>query len=253
MPDRVITRVIQLGQQCKRQRIGHRLQFLNRIKQQFSWDDGDEEEDAPLVQEHETDVLPAEIPGVQSEEDDKQVNSVNDSPVPTRALTNANLRSASLPAPQIAGVDDDDLIPHPVSDYESNGEESDEESVGEDIDEGPADEHEEGQTGESIEQDNDAPEFEQAEEFSSDEEEEEDVPPLRRLQRIRKKKEALTIEFANRAYQEKDGVLHINPAVLEAARENTKITSEILPKPTDQIGKIHVVLPQTGTAASKCV
>lgn len=38
------------------------------------------------------------------------------------------------------------------------------------------------------------------------------------------------IDFDNRTYAVDDGVMHINPAVLEQAKEDTKITSNILPR-----------------------
>jgi len=40
MPDRVVKRVVALGQCCKQQCVGDKLQFLNRIKEKFSWGDG---------------------------------------------------------------------------------------------------------------------------------------------------------------------------------------------------------------------
>ena len=54
---------------------------------------------------------------------------------------------------------------------------------------------------------------------------------VRRSMQVRKKKPPVTIDFANRAYSVHDGVLHISPDVLDQAREDSKITSEILPNP----------------------
>lgn len=50
---------------------------------------------------------------------------------------------------------------------------------------------------------------------------------VRRSRRQKKKKKPTEIDFTNRAYSLQDGTLHINPTVVEQAREDTKITSEI--------------------------
>eukprot|EP00956_Cyclotella_meneghiniana_P002565 scaffold3022_cov42-Cyclotella_meneghiniana.AAC.1 len=117
MPDRVIRRVKQLGKRCKQKRVGDRLQFLNRMKEQFSWGDGTEEYDETqgLVEPSPTDTLPAEIPGVELEGDYEQIQAVQDSPSApswlmeaSAALTNANLRQTASPDAEIAGVVDDE-------------------------------------------------------------------------------------------------------------------------------------------------
>jgi hypothetical protein len=51
-----------------------------------------------------------------------------------------------------------------------------------------------------------------------------DVAVRRRSTRIRKKRNALTIDFNNRAFAQKNGVVHINTNVQEQAREDRKIT-----------------------------
>ena len=126
---------------------------------------------------------------------------------------------------------------------------SDEESDGDDDEEDPEDENGNEQDGEEqqLHDEEDAPVFKQEGQIDSDDEEgeEEELQQLRRSQRIRKRKQPLKIDFANRVYQERDGVLHINPTVLEASRESTKITSVILPKPTELAGRIHVASPRT--------
>jgi hypothetical protein len=54
---------------------------------------------------------------------------------------------------------------------------------------------------------------------------ESDVAVRRRSTRIRRKRNGLTIDFNNRAFAHENGVIHINPNVLEQAREDLKITS----------------------------
>jgi hypothetical protein len=88
------------------------------LKQQFSWDHDEEDDVVPIIQPSETDVLPAEIPGVELEEDHAQVEAVHDLPGPTRAqlaasaLANANLRSVNSAESEIAGVYDENLTAH---------------------------------------------------------------------------------------------------------------------------------------------
>ena len=60
------------------------------------------------------------------------------------------------------------------------------------------------------------------------------IRTVRRSTRARKKKEPITIDFANRAYQMKDGTLHISQTMLDQVRQDTKITSPILPQPVLQ-------------------
>jgi hypothetical protein len=78
MPARVQRRVEKLGARSKQTRIGKRLQFLNRMKEKFSWGDGTEEDESQDLLEaepHETNVLPAEIQAVELEEDFEQVTA----------------------------------------------------------------------------------------------------------------------------------------------------------------------------------
>jgi hypothetical protein len=140
MPDRVVRRVISLGKRCKQQRVSQRLQFLNRLKEKFSWGDGTEEDDADqnLVEpeQHQTDVLPAEIPGVELEEDLEEIQAaVQPDNEPTHearaeaALQNANLRNTASDS-EIAGVNDNGLAlpadPPIVSDDNASQENEDE-------------------------------------------------------------------------------------------------------------------------------
>jgi hypothetical protein len=102
MPDKVVNRVIKLGQRAKQQCLGSRLKFLNRHQQDFDWDlDADE---PGLVEKppHETDALPAEIPGVFVESDFTGTETIEQTQAPTddehaaAALANANLDRAGF-------------------------------------------------------------------------------------------------------------------------------------------------------------
>jgi hypothetical protein len=71
----------------------------------------------------------------------------------------------------------------------------------------------------------------------------------RKSNRIRMIRQPDTVDFDGRTtsvYHHEDGVLHINPNVLEQAREDLKITSEILPKPSEATGdRIRLRSPRT--------
>jgi hypothetical protein len=133
MPDKVVNRVIKLGQRAKQQRLSSRLQFLNRHKERFGWD-LDEEQPTGLVDRtpRETDALPAEIPGVFVESDFVENNIIEQLPELTNdeqaaaALANANLDSPDTPD-ELAGVDFDDSAPVMISDDE--GDDEDDESI----------------------------------------------------------------------------------------------------------------------------
>ena len=216
----------------------------------------DEDGSQQLVEPHETNNLAAEIPGVELEEDSEVIQAVQDSPSgPNRleqaamALSNANLRHTATPDDEIAGVIDDENLDDPPTlvsdddgstDEESDG--TDEESDGEmeDDEEIDYEEIDYGEGGDGGELESEAGDGEDDVEQPGD-----DQIPLRRSERIKKKKEPLTIDFKNRTYREKDGMIHINPSVEEWAREGTKITSEILPKTKTTNEKIAVRSPRT--------
>ena len=81
------------------------------MKEQVSWSDSTEEEESQelLQTSHETNVLPAKIPGMELEEDDEALQSIQKDYGPTQALLavaalqNANLHDA-VPDTSIAGV-----------------------------------------------------------------------------------------------------------------------------------------------------
>eukprot|EP00956_Cyclotella_meneghiniana_P038953 scaffold162906_cov46-Cyclotella_meneghiniana.AAC.1 len=271
MPDRVIRRVKQLGKRCTQKRVGDRLQFLNRMKEQFSWGDGTEEYDETqgLVEPSPTDILPAEIPGVDLEDDYEQIQAVQDSPsapsrlaVASAVLTNANLRQTASPTTEIAGVvDDGNLDPPMVSDDEDESDNDEED----DDDDGSADDPDDdddsqpdfGNNEDSIASDQEPEDEEsvedneeQAGQINLQQQQQADSPQstgaVRRSVRRRKAPKRMKIDFENKAWVVEDGVLHISNGVLEAARENTKITSPILPKPKAADGRIQIKSPRTG-------
>lgn len=117
MPNCVINSVLKLGEKCKQKRVGQCIQFLNCLKQQFSWGDGTKDEDLPQLLEaepHDTDVLPAKLPSVELQDDSSDVNMIQPDVGPNTALTNAKLCNA-MPHSKIAGVDSDlSDDPHPL-------------------------------------------------------------------------------------------------------------------------------------------
>ncbi len=289
MPDRVIRRVVKLGKTCKQNRVSQRIQFLNQFKQQFSWGDGTEDDDSQSLLEpgsHETDILPAEIPGVDLAED--YLGAVQPDAGPTQlqlayaALANANLRT-SVPDSEIAGVDSADPHPPMVSDDEDKADEDDATSSNNShtrsdvvsLDPHGLDEAEAGQTNMLQDEDegntDDVSGIEGADKESicSDEESvcsdldsnsNPDTSPIRtvrRSTRARKKKEPITIDFANRAYQMKDGTLHISQTMLDQVRQDTKITSPILPQPVLQEpsdgSKMALRLPRTAGVSKQAL
>jgi hypothetical protein len=134
MPDRVVRRVIKLGDRCKQKRVSARIQFLNRHKEQFSWGDGTEDDDNAqglMEQEpHETDALPDEIPGVDLESDHVtgaiEPDVLTEAATAAAALQNANLCNTNTNA-EIAGVVEQDLTPPAVTDDDGDGDEADNE------------------------------------------------------------------------------------------------------------------------------
>jgi hypothetical protein len=133
MPDRVIKRVISLGKKAKQTRTKQRVQFLNRNKEKFDWDNDELDLSPDLVDPtpHETDVLPAELPGVLLESDYADHNAVQAPPQPDLAaqaaatLANANLLPTN--GPEIAGVNSDEAAV--VSDDEGDDDEGDDDDV----------------------------------------------------------------------------------------------------------------------------
>eukprot|EP00956_Cyclotella_meneghiniana_P039836 scaffold180856_cov40-Cyclotella_meneghiniana.AAC.1 len=115
MPDRVIRRVIKLGERAKQQRTSQRLEFLNRHKERFAWETNDSDtQNLVKPTPRETDALVAEV--------------IQEQPAPTAlqtaaaALTNANLNQTPG-ADELAGVNR--TPPNPVvSDDEGDDDET---------------------------------------------------------------------------------------------------------------------------------
>jgi hypothetical protein len=83
----------------------------------------------------------------------------------------------------------------------------------------------------------------------SDEESVASVQAVRRSGRRRKLKPPLVVDFDNLAYARgEDGVVHINPSVLEQAREDLKITSSDLFEPVQGADKQRVSFRNPATA-----
>ena len=111
MPDRVVRRVIALGKTAKQQRKDKvSLQFLNRNKDKFDWDNDELDDIEPLIQKDTVDMR-AELPGVLLESD-LPADSPLESDMPTdRDLAAAAAQNAGLlpplQVPETTGVDDE--------------------------------------------------------------------------------------------------------------------------------------------------
>eukprot|EP00956_Cyclotella_meneghiniana_P002566 scaffold3022_cov42-Cyclotella_meneghiniana.AAC.2 len=132
--------------------------------------------------------------------------------------------------------DDDDEGDEPDFGDGAGSMASEEQSVGEEADED--------------DEENEDQESEQTGQISLQQQQQPDSPQstnaVRRSSRRRKAPKRMKIDFENKAWVVEDGVLHISNGVLEAAREDTKITSPILPKPKTDSGKIAIKSPRTG-------
>jgi hypothetical protein len=256
MPDRVVRRVIKLGKVCKQKRSKERLNFLNRHKERFSWDNEelDEPELIEKTQERDTDQILAEIPGVLLESDyDQVVESTPDASEVDHALeaqANANLNTNTHVDDEVTGVN---LPPPIVSDDEDFDDDGDDDSeveiLGDNLDNGKKVEVvdlavDDGDYGADDDDSSAGGVLSDVED--EDEDEDEPVPQLRRSTRDRKIRNPLTFDFSNRAYQLQDSVLHINPAVIQETKEDLKISSPItttgVPTPDP---KIAIVSPRT--------
>lgn len=74
MPDRVIRKVNQWGARSKQEEYGNKLAFLNRNKEKYDWDNDDLADEEGLLEldpteDLPTDAIPAEMPGIELEED----------------------------------------------------------------------------------------------------------------------------------------------------------------------------------------
>jgi hypothetical protein len=155
-------------------------------------------------------------------------NNLTDEQLAAAALANANLTPTDA-GDEIAGVGLVDLDPPQVTDDEDDGDdeanEEAEESDAEENDtpmpepagEDPSEDTEESEAAETHQATGVLQEDDEVSEAGSD------VAVRRRSTRIRKKRNGLTIDFNNRAFAHENGVIHINPNVLEQAREDLKI------------------------------
>eukprot|EP00956_Cyclotella_meneghiniana_P026461 scaffold57247_cov37-Cyclotella_meneghiniana.AAC.7 len=292
MPDRVIRRVIKLGERAKQLRTSQRIEFLNRHKEKFAWDtDESETQDLVEPEPRETDALIAEIPGVSLEADYESQDVIQAPAAPTdlheasAALANANL--AQTPdADEIAGVNDTPPLPNPfVTDDEGDdeGDESDDDgSEVEYMGENLADEEQEAiQLDSENEQDdasdvdfgtNDAgdaegdladDEEENDDESSGDEDDAAPQAELRRSKRNRRKRQTVVdfdnLEWSeNQTYVVNEDVIHINPAVIKQSTEDLKITSDdLFPEKktsvSDTGGRTQLRVPRTAGVCQQAV
>eukprot|EP00956_Cyclotella_meneghiniana_P009213 scaffold12647_cov40-Cyclotella_meneghiniana.AAC.2 len=205
-----------LGKRCKQKCVGARLQFLNRMKEQFNWGDGTEDDEPQdLVEPSPTDALPAEIPGVELEDDYGQIQAVQDSPssqsrlvTASAALANANLQNTAQTDSEIAGVVDDGNLDDPpmVSDDEQS-DDDDDESDGDSNDDGSQPDFGDGggsvtSDQESVQQEEDDNESEQEEEQLQQEPDSpgaQSTGAVRRSHRRRKAPKRMKIDFENKA------------------------------------------------------
>lgn len=233
MPDRVVCRVIKLGERCKQKRVSQRIQFLNRHKEQFSWGDRTEEDDNDQglleTEPHETDALLAEIPGVELETDLQtdviEPEQLTDADVAAEALQNANLCHTNTTA-EISGVIEQDLTPPAVTDNkgDGNGADSKNDNDSESSFDGPPDGDPQGEVVNLADEDEIEEQFfdaadneqEDQEQIDATEQQEQGSPSnyqdddstgavRRRSRCIRKKREPTIIDFENRAYAMNDG------------------------------------------------
>ena len=104
------------GQKAQTKKYKDKMQFLNRSKKKFDWDNEELEENVGLVEPEKLIYpdIPAEIPGVVLESDfDEQEGPVQSVPDPTHAslaaaaLRNAGLSDTTGVLPKTIGVDFD--------------------------------------------------------------------------------------------------------------------------------------------------
>lgn len=202
-------------------------------------------------------------------------NGTTQAQLAVAALQNANLRDA-VPDTLIAGVDlenFENLDPQMVTDNEDDAnnaadDDSDVDYVGEnlgqedqeqdkvvvddsgdDMQGGGDDDDEQGEDGDDEDSGNDdengqgsarsLPIWSNWDELSNNDS---TGATRRRSARIRKKIKPTVIDFEKKAYQTKDRVIHINPNVLDQARDDLKITSDILPSPKTVEDRGHGVI-----------
>ena len=95
MPDLMIKAVIKMGQKNKKTHCAETLQFLNRHREKYDWDNDKMEIDEGLGEDEAHPDLPAEIPGVPLESDFEsnliEQTEVSELDIAMAAARNANL------------------------------------------------------------------------------------------------------------------------------------------------------------------
>ena len=98
MPNRVIRRMNWWGKKSKQIQYGRKLEFLNRRKQSYDWEN-DENDPLEALEEAEEqkvhDDVPAELPGIPLEEDIPEGPAVIDEPEETLAEAASRAREAA--------------------------------------------------------------------------------------------------------------------------------------------------------------
>jgi hypothetical protein len=182
-----------------------------------------------------TDDLPAELPGVLLESDSADSAAVVPTPGPSEldianaARANANLTTTPTDD-EITGVDLEGPEPVVVSDDEEDeGDDADSdneiECMGENLQQNDNDLHEEIVVDESDAENpvDDPGDVEDEEDGDSDAESDRATAGLRRSRRKRRKREPTVIDFKNLTYKEHNGVIHINPAIVEQTSKDYKV------------------------------
>jgi hypothetical protein len=246
MPDRIIRKVMKMGQRARQRRKQNMtLEFLDRRQRMFAWDDGAADIDEGLLEPDVSDTadIPAELPGIHLEDSvngPEHTNTVVEAPplpgwaVAEQVLTNANL-AQTLQTDEITGVDSPNQ-PLFTDGSDSVGGDDGDGAFNEDPpDQGPPpllelDETQAGEEDEASkdlfesEADDDANEEDEANDSEDREDGDLESPMMQRRYplRHRTKKKQTVIDFDGRKYQTADGVIHINPSIIKDRREAFK-------------------------------
>ena len=127
MPDRVLKLVNQWGQRSQREEVQNKLEFLNRLKQRYDWDNDDLEDDEGLVEEEEQahPNIPAQLPGIELEAEQPgetqavQEDFTTDAEIMHAAAVNAGIDhkttgvSSAVDEVIVIEEDDDDIVAPP--------------------------------------------------------------------------------------------------------------------------------------------
>jgi hypothetical protein len=110
MPERVVKHVIKMGKKSRQSRSADTLEFLNRHKEKYDWDNEELEIEEGLVEDEPHPDLLAEIPGVPLESDYEsddvvEVPEVTELEIAEQAARNANLAASREGPDKVTGVD----------------------------------------------------------------------------------------------------------------------------------------------------